>query len=87
MKRIIFKLLLPGTGGTGDFFRVVRVSDKTAKDLSGKSWCHKFDDGTRMFISAEIAPYMKRLPKSDRLCGYEWAVDSILKHGVIVYET
>ena len=86
MKRIIFKLLLPGTGGIGNFFRVVRVSDKAAKDLSEKSWCHKFDDGTRLFMSAEIAPYMKRLPKSDGFCGSEWAVDSIVKHGVIVYE-
>ena len=83
MKRIIFKLSLPGTGGNGNFFRVVRISDKAAKDLSGKSWCYRFNDGPRMFISAEIVPYMERLPKSDGFCGYEWAVNSILKHGDI----
>ena len=87
MKRVVFKLCLPGSGGSGNFFNAINLSDRTTKKILGDSnhgsWCYTFGDGTRLFVTADIAPYGKRLQKSNGFCGYDWAIDSIIRCGEI----
>lgn len=40
-------------------------------------------DPAVLFYTADIAPYGKRLQKSNGFCGYDWAIDSIIRCGEI----
>lgn len=87
------------TGASKEYF-VIRTFTKKEVDNNktlsnfrdgGHSWTFPYDfgDGWTARVIAQIvdAPEANnRLKRSAGFCGYEWMIDSILKHGKIIVE-
>ena len=94
---IAFILTMPNRGswngrwsGESDLHAIVRTEKSIPKDIVGKSYRYTWDDGWSACISVEKVDCKtgNKLRKESRgFCGYNWMVDSIIKKGVIEYES
>lgn len=87
-KRIIFELSMPSNNawngkwsGAGDTYTVARSIAGSKFDELKPRYTYSFGDGWVAAVRVrEAAPREKA---TNRFCGYEWMIDSILRHGVI----
>lgn len=92
---IAFILTMPNRGswngrwsGENDLHAIVKTERSVPKDVIGKSFCYRWDDGWSACVSVEKVDCRegnKLRKKSRGFCGYSWMVDSIIKKGVIEY--
>ncbi len=84
-----FELAMPGnaswngkwTGDDRQYLVYRRVTAKRCRELClPRSWTHSFGDGWVARVSARP---VKRGRRSDGFAGYEWMVESILRHAEI----
>lgn len=92
---IAFILTMPNIGswngrwsGENDLHAIVKTERSVPKDIIGKSFYYRWDDGWTACISVEKVDCRegnKLRNKSRGFCGYNWMVDSIIKKGFIEY--
>lgn len=93
---IIFLISMPNVGswngrwaGEGKLYAKsldIRNKEKKEKLLSGSPYSYSWDDGWSAkidVIEAEGNDAQKIMRKSNGFLGYDWMVDSIVKHGLI----
>lgn len=96
---LCFTLTMPNRGswngrwsGENSYYAVTRTlanskrGREKAATLAGKSFYYRWDDGWGASVSVRaIDGHEARSvrKKSKGFCGYDWMVDSILKHGAI----
>lgn len=95
---LCFELSMPNCGswngkwsGEKDVHAILKTArDKTEvqkfKELDGKDWFYRWDDGWTACVSAKIIDSRKAekiRKKNAGFCGYNWMVESILKFGDI----
>ena len=90
---IAFELSMPNRGSwdnkwSGDDRRFIRVrrQNEVPKEYWNKDYYYKWDDGwtARVSVTKVSGVDAKRLKnKSSGFCGYDWMIDSIIKHGYI----
>jgi hypothetical protein len=89
-KRMIFQLSMPSNNawngkwsGEGAVYTVARrLSATRLAALASRYYTYNFGDGWTAAVTVrEPAPREK---PTNRFCGYEWMIDSILKHGRII---
>jgi hypothetical protein len=78
------------SGADEPHYEVRNVSRKTVEKLgimdAPKSWSYRFDDGWVAEVTAQISnPSMPKAPSAG-FCGYDWMIDSILRHSDLVME-
>lgn len=90
---IVFELSMPRVGswnnkwsGEGDLFVRTRDERKVPKEYWNEDFFYRWDDGWTACVStrrmqAKDAQKLER--KSKGFCGYDWMIDSIIKHGEI----
>ena len=86
--RVMFELSMPSNNawngrwsGEGDTYTVARTIPDAKFDGLGRRHTYNFGDGWVAAVSLrEAAPREKA---SGRFCGYEWMIDSILRHNTI----
>lgn len=91
MTRVEFKLTMPGRGswdsrwsGESRNYTLVRdLDDDSALQLDGRSWSYAWPDGWRAEISACLVHPAAALKPSHGFHGYDWMVESILRHDKI----
>ena len=91
VKRVEFKLHMPRRGswdnrwsGEGKNYTLTRdVENTAALTLDGRTWAYCWPDGWCAEISARLARDDTEHPPSHGFHGYEWMVDSILRHDKI----
>lgn len=94
---IAFILTMPNRGswngrwsGERDLYAIVKSERNVPnKDIIGKSFFYRWDDGWTACVSVEKVDCKegnKIRKKSKGFCGYGWMVDSIIKKGIIEYE-
>lgn len=91
---IVFTLSMIGIGSwngkwTGEKNLYCRCIEErlVPKTLVGKSFCYAWDDGWCANVDVKKVPCreaekMKR--KSAGFCGYDWMIDSLIRHGYII---
>lgn len=72
----------------GNLYAIVKTERNVPKDVVGKSFWYRWDDGWSACVSVEkvdckTGNFLRK--KSRGFCGYNWMVDSIIKRGVIEY--
>lgn len=88
MKRLIFQLSMPSNNawngkwsGEGNTYTVAKsVTDAKFADLKPR-YTYSFGDGWVAAVSIREAK--PREKATNRFCGYEWMVDSIIRHNEI----
>lgn len=93
---IAFILTMPNRGswngrwsGENDLHAIVKPEKSVPKDIIGKSFLYRWDDGWLACVSVEKVDCRegnKIRKKSRGFCGYNWMVESIIKKGVIEYK-
>ena len=93
---IAFILTMPNKGswngrwsGENDLHAIIKTERSVPKDVIGKSFWYRWDDGWSACVSVEKVDCRegnKLRKKSRGFCGYNWMVDSIIKKGVIEYK-
>ena len=94
---VAFVLTMPSRGswngkwsGEADLHAIVKPERAVPnKDIIGKSFYYRWDDGWTACISVEKVDCNEgnRLrKKSSGFCGYSWMVDSIIERGSIEYD-
>ena len=93
---IVFELTMPHAGSwngkwsqEGRLFVLTKPERAVPKDLWGRSFFYRWDDGWEACVSLTRMPAneaRKLEKKSDGFCRYGWMVDSIIKNGKIAYE-
>ena len=90
---IVFELSMPNKGSwngkwsqEGQLFVRTRRECNVPKEYWNKSFCYSWDDGwtacvTTTKMAASEARKLER--KSKGFCGYDWMIESIIKHGSI----
>lgn len=87
-KRVIFELSMPANNswngkwsGEGNTYTIAKsLSDRQFEELKER-YTYSFGDGWIAAVRVrEAAPREK---PSNLFCGYEWMIDSILKHNII----
>lgn len=53
---------------------------------SQKSWFYSWSDGWRARVDGRIMAQGERTKKTDGFCGYDWMVESLIRHGAIYAE-
>lgn len=94
MKRVLFKLSIPGnnswngkwSGDGGNYTITKSVTDKRAKELGlsdncEKDWYHNFGDGWTACITGRVLSKGERVAKSRGFYGYDWMVKNIWLYG------
>ena len=81
------------SGGEGRGYNIVRRVDGARVARLGHDggslhagdgyWTHDFGDGWVAGVTATLMAQGRDEPKSDGFSGYDWMVDSILRHGRI----
>lgn len=82
------------TGADKKYYRIKSFTSKKDKErieqlLKGRdwaSWYYRWEDGWGASVIMQVidaAEARKRLKQSAGFCGYEWMIDSILKHDAI----
>lgn len=91
--RIEFRLTMPNVGswngqwsGEGANYTLVRSMDllRISRLQIPQSWYYSFGDGWGANVSARVMGKGERRKPSSGFCGYEWMVESIVKHGRIL---
>ena len=90
---IVFELTMPGRGSwngewsqDGNCFVRTRPEEEVPKEHWDKKFYYKWNDGWCACVSVRkvhAATARKLNKKSKGFCGYDWMIDSIIKHGVI----
>lgn len=86
------------TGADKLYYHVKTITSKAGKDRimellerkDWRSWYYNFGDGWGAAVKMEIVEAneaRRRAKQSSGFCGYEWMIDSILKHGKIIVDT
>jgi hypothetical protein len=91
MTRVEFKLFMPSRNtwngewsGDKQNCTITRtVDEEEATKLDKQSWSYSWSDGWRAEIRARIVRVGEMLKASHGFHGYEWMIESILKHGKI----
>ena len=94
---VSFVLTMPGIGswngkwtGSGNLYAKVRDIPKEAKEIVGKDFRYRWDDGWEACVSVNrvYAKEAARIRKQSMgFKGYDWMIDSIIKNGEIVKPT
>lgn len=87
-QRIIFELSMPSnnswngkwSGAKNKYTVAKRLTDKTAKSLKERYY-YNFGDGWMACISVRKAKPREKV--TNKFCGYNWMIDSILYNGEI----
>lgn len=87
---LIFELTMPNVGswngkwsGSNNKYTIKRkVNRKITAMLINKSFYYNFGDGWGANVKVTIAK--NREKTSNKFCGYQWMIDSILKNGKII---
>lgn len=90
-KYVMFELSMPNVGswngrwsGENNAYTIKMKLSKELDHLKGQSFYYNFGDGWGASVSCrEIKPKEKA---TNKFCGYEWMIRSILKHGDIRLE-
>ncbi len=90
---IAFILTMPNRGswngkwsGEGNLYVIVKTERTVPKDIVGKDFFYRWDDGWTACVSVEKVDCKtgNRMKKNSRgFCGYNWMVDSLIKNGCI----
>ena len=93
---IVFTLTMPNVGSwnrkwsqEGTLFCRVRKEREVPKELWGKEFYHRWDDGWTACVSVERVPARdaRKLEKESKgFCGYDWMIRTLVKDGYIHYE-
>lgn len=90
---ILFELSMPNKGSwngkwsqEGQLFVRARREHDVPKEYWNKSFYYRWDDGwtacvTTTKMTASEARKLER--KSKGFCGYDWMIESIIRHGII----
>lgn len=92
---IVFILTMPNVGswngkwtGANDLYcKAGGLGGAKEKELGGKSFYYRWSDGWRANVKCEkmgAKETNKMLKASKGFCGYDWMVDSIIKHNKII---
>lgn len=86
---IIFTLSMPSAGswndrwsGEGRIYARARKNCQVPKEVIGKSFCYRWDDGWVACVQVEKMDYkeaQKIMKKSCGFFGYDWMIESIIK--------
>jgi hypothetical protein len=87
--RLIAELTMPNRGSwngrwsgeSSKYTKAISVAPKKVEALLG-NYYYRWDDGWGANVEIRIAKPREKV--TNRFCGYEWMVDSILKNGSIV---
>ncbi len=81
------------SGGEDKSYTIVRRVDQDQLDRLGRDgrsllsgdgyWTYAFGDGWVAGVTTRLMAHEMKEPKSAGFCGYDWMVDSILRHGDI----
>ncbi len=94
---IVFELTMPNVGswngkwsGSGRIYCRIYPNSKIPKSVIGKDFYYTWPDGWSACVSVRKVNYreaekMKKL--SSGFYGYDWMIESILKHGAIKKDT
>lgn len=92
---IVFTLTMPNVGswngrwsGEDKIYARTMKNCKVPKEVIGKSFIHRWEDGWTACVSVEkveCREAQKIERKSDGFCGYDWMIESIIKYGEIRY--
>lgn len=81
--RVMFELSMPNVGswngkwsGEDDIYTVSKTLTKKNEDLIGQDFYYNFGDGWG--ASVKVREARPREKATNRFCGYEWMIDSIL---------
>jgi len=89
MKRVMFELTMPNVGswngqwnGRDSKYTIAhKLLKKDDNRIIGKSFYYNFGDGWG--ANVEVREAFLREKATNKFCGYEWMIKSILKNGVI----
>ena len=86
-KRVIFELSMNRSSwnSRGDIYTVAKtLSEKfmKEKEIIGKSFSYNFGDGWVAYVKVREAKFREKA--SNKFCGYNWMINSILFHGEIL---
>lgn len=91
---IIFTLSMPSAGswndrwsGEGRIYARARKNCQVPKEVIGKSYCYRWDDGWVACVQVEKMDYkeaQKIMKKSCGFFGYDWMIESIIKFKKII---
>lgn len=87
-KRVIFELSMPGnnswngkwSGEESTYTVTRRLTEKKFEDLKPR-YTYSFGDGWVAAVAIRQAKPREKV--TDRFCGYEWMIDSIIRRGAI----
>jgi hypothetical protein len=87
-KRVIFELSMPSNNawngkwsGEGDTYTVVRTLPVAKANALKPRYTYSFGDGWVAAVRVREAALREK--PTNRFCGYEWMIDSILKRDAI----
>lgn len=87
-KRIIFELSMPSNNawdgkwsGEGNTYTVAKTLPAAKAEALKPRYTYAFGDG--WVAAVRVREAKPREKATNRFCGYEWMIDSILKHDVI----
>lgn len=93
IKMIVFKLTMSGVGswngrwsGEGKFYAKAMYETSVPRNLWGKSFFYRWDDGYEACVDILKMPFKearKMERKSNGLFRYDWMIRSIIKKGYI----
>ena len=93
---ILFELTMPNCGswngkwtGAGRVYAKTRKDCQVPKDVIGKDFFYSWDDGWTACVSVKKMDYreaQKIMKYSVGFYGYDWMIESIIKHGEIKHE-
>lgn len=89
MKRVIFELSMPSNNswngkwsGEGAVYTVAKTMTNAKFDELKPRYTYSFGDGWIAAVSIREAK--PREKATNRFCGYEWMIDSIVRRGTII---
>ena len=90
---VVFALTMPSAGsrnrkwsGEGRIYAKARKNCQVPKEVIGKSFCYRWDDGWVACVQVEkmdSREAQKIIKKSNGFYGYDWMIESIIKYGEI----
>ena len=94
---LCFELTMPNRGswngrwsGENDYYAILkterRVGKAKVRELDGEHFHYRWDDGWTAMVSCrkvDATEARKLRRRSKGFCGYDWMVESILRHGEI----
>ena len=93
---VLFELSMPNCGswngkwsGEGRTYAKVRRNCQVPKEVIGKSFYYRWDDGWTACVSVrkiDSKEAKKIMKNSVGFHGYGWMIESIIRHGEIKYE-